>query len=143
VCSLTRCCNQKRERGVGKEKEQEMEQEREEREKEREKARERAREEKEREQAEERAREEKEKEKVKREEGEEKSERWQRRRRKRPWRVGGDGLWGVPTYPGAWTANLQLPCGSGLMRKIYFRRFLDDFFGEGTVLVSIFRKVAF
>jgi hypothetical protein len=57
--------------------------------------------------------------------------------------VGGDGLWGVPTYPGAWTANLQLPCGSGLMRKIYFRRFLDDFFGEGTVLVSIFRKVAF
>jgi len=77
------------------------------------------------------------------EEGEEKSERWQRRRRKRPWRVGGDGLWGVPTYPGAWTANLQLPCGSGLMRKIYFRRFLDDFFGEGTVLVSIFRKVAF
>jgi hypothetical protein len=60
VCSLTRCCNQKRERGVGKEKEQEMEQEREEREKEREKARERAREEKEREQAEERAREEKE-----------------------------------------------------------------------------------
>ena len=49
VCSLTRCCNQKRERGVGKEKEQEMEQEREEREKEREKARERAREEKERE----------------------------------------------------------------------------------------------
>ena len=53
-------------------------------------------------------------------------------------------LGGVPTYPGAWTANLQLPCGSGLMRKIvYFRRFLDDFFGEGTVLVSIFRKVAF
>ena len=41
VCSLTRCCNQKRERGVGKEKEQEMEQERE-------MARERAREEKER-----------------------------------------------------------------------------------------------
>ena len=81
---------------------------------------------------------------MKEEEGEEKSERWQRRRRKRPWRVGGDGLWGVPTYPGAWTANLQLPCGSGLMRKIvYFRRFLDDFFGEGTVLVSIFRKVAF
>ena len=80
---------------------------------------------------------------MEKEEGEEKSERWQRRRRKRPWRVGGDGLWGVPTYPGAWTANLQLPCGSGLMRKIYFRRFLDDFFGEGTVLVSIFRKVAF
>ncbi len=26
--------------------------------------------------------------------------------------------------------------------KIYFRRLLDDFFGEGTVLVSIFRKVA-
>ncbi len=23
-------------------------------------------------------------------------------------------LWGVPTYPGAWTANLQLPCESGL-----------------------------
>jgi hypothetical protein len=23
-------------------------------------------------------------------------------------------FWGVPTYPGAWTANLQLPCGSGL-----------------------------
>ena len=100
-------------------------------------ARERAREEKEREQARE------EEERLKKEEGEEKSERWQRRRRKRPWRVGGDGLWGVPTYPGAWTANLQLPCGSGLMRKIYFRRFLDDFFGEGTVLVSIFRKVAF
>ena len=93
----------------------------------------------------ERAREEKEREKkrLKKEEGEEKSERRQRRRRKRPWRVGGDGLLGVPTYPGAWTANLQLPCGSGLMRKIYFRRFLDDFFGEGTVLVSIFRKVAF
>jgi hypothetical protein len=114
-------------------------------EEEREMAREKAREEKERE----RAREEKEKEqagereRLKKEEGEEKSERWQRRRRKRPWRVGGDGLWGVPTYPGAWTANLQLPCGSGLMRKIYFRRFLDDFFGEGTVLVSIFRKVAF
>ena len=107
---------------------------------EREKAGERAREEKEREQAEEQARKEK---RLKEEEGEEKSERWQRRRRKRPWRVGGDGLWGVPTYPGAWTANLQLPCGSGLMRKIYFRRFLDDFFGEGTVLVSIFRKVAF
>jgi len=68
VCSLTRCCNQKRERGVGKEKEQEMEQEREEREKEREKARERAREEKEREQAGERER-------LKKEEGEEKSER--------------------------------------------------------------------
>ena len=78
---------------------------------------------------------------MKREEGEEKSER-----RK------GEGeihdRWaamifgGVPTDPGAWTANLQLPCGSGLMRKIYFRRLLDDFFGEGTVLVSIFRKVA-
>ena len=39
VCSLTRCCNQKRERGVGKEKEQEMEQEREGREKARERAR--------------------------------------------------------------------------------------------------------
>ncbi len=26
----------------------------------------------------------------------------------------GDDPWGVPTYPGAWTANLQLPCGSGL-----------------------------
>ena len=115
---------------------EEREQAREEKERE-EKERERAREE----MARERAREEKEK--VKREEGEEKSERWQRRRRKRPGRVGGDGLWGVPTYPGAWTANLQLPCGSGLMRKIYFRRFLDDFFGEGTVLVSIFRKVAF
>jgi hypothetical protein len=23
-------------------------------------------------------------------------------------------FWGVPTYPDAWTANLQLPCGSGL-----------------------------
>ena len=79
-------------------------------EEEREKAREQAREEKEREQAGERER-------LKKEEGEEKSESWQRRRRKRPWRVGGDGLWGVPTYPGAWTANLQLPCGSGLMRK--------------------------
>ena len=101
VCSLTRCCNQKRERGVGKEKEQEMEQEREEREKEREQA-------------------EEERERLKKEEGEEKSESWQRRRRKRPWRVGGDGLWGVPTYPGAWTANLQLPCGSGLVRKIVY-----------------------
>jgi len=100
-----------------------MEQEREEREKEREQAEERAREEKERGL----------RKKVKRRvrDGKEDEER------------GGDGLWGVPTYPGAWTANLQLPCGSGLMRKIYFRRFLDDFFGEGTVLVSIFRKVAF
>ena len=98
--------------------------------------REEAREEKEKERARE------EKERLKKEEGEEKSEKKQRRRR-RPWRVGGDGFWGVPTYPGAWTANLQLPCGSGLMRKIYFRRFFDDFFGEGTVLVSIFRKVAF
>ena len=78
---------------------------------------------------------------MKREEGEEKSEKKQRRRR-RPWRVGGDGPWGVPTYPGAWTTNLQLPCGSGLMRKTYFRRLLDDFFGDGAVLVSIFRKVA-
>jgi hypothetical protein len=26
-------------------------------------------------------------------------------------------LGGVPTYPGAWTANLQLPCGSGLTRE--------------------------
>ncbi len=33
---------------------------------------------------------------------------------------GGDGPWGVPTYPGAWTANLQLPCGSGLGWKAYF-----------------------
>ncbi len=128
---------------------------------EREMARERAREEEERELAkeeegeqarkeeereQEREEEEREKagkrERLKKEEGEEKSESWQRRRR-RPWCVGDDGLWGVPTYPGAWTANLQLPCGSGLMRKIYFRRFLDDFFGECTVLVSIFRKVAF
>ncbi len=70
-----------------------------------------------------------------------KSERVKRERR-RPGRVGSDGPWGVPTYPGAWTANLQLPCGSGLMRKIYFRRLLDDFFGDGAVLVSIFRKVA-
>ena len=81
-------------------------------EKERERAEEQARE-----RAEEQAREEK---RLKEEEGEEKSERWQRRRRKRPWRVGGDGLWGVPTYPGAWTANLQLPCGSGLMRKTVY-----------------------
>ena len=81
-------------------------------EEEREQAGERAREEKEREQAGERER-------LKQEEGEEKSERWQRRRKK-PWRVGGDGLWGVPTYPGAWTANLQLPCGSGLMRKTVY-----------------------
>ena len=117
---------------------EEREQAREEKERE-EKERERAREEKERERAEEQAREEK---RLKKEEGEEKSESWQRRRR-RPWRVSGDGLWGVPTYPGAWTANFQLPCGSGLMRKTYFRRFLDDFFGGGTVLVSIFRKVAF
>jgi hypothetical protein len=50
--------------------------------------------------------------------------------------------WGVPTYPGAWTANLQLPCGSGLVWKAYFRRLLDGFFGDGAVLVSIFRKVA-
>ena len=63
-------------------------------------------------------------------------------KRRRPWRVGGDDHWGVPTYPGAWTANLQLPCGSGLMRKVYFRRLLDDFFGDAAVLVSIFRKVA-
>jgi hypothetical protein len=56
--------------------------------------------------------------------------------------VGGDDPWGVPTYPGAWTANLQLPCGSGLVRKTYFRCLLDDFFGDGAVLVSIFRKVA-
>ena len=27
-------------------------------------------------------------------------------------------------------------------RKAYFRRLLDDFFGDGAVLVSIFRKVA-
>ena len=27
--------------------------------------------------------------------------------------------------------------------KTYFRRLLDDFFGDGAVLVSIFRKVAF
>jgi hypothetical protein len=71
-----------------------------------------------------------------------KSERRKQGSRRRPRRVGGDDLWGVPTYPGAWTANLQLPCGSGLMRKVYFRRFLDDFFGDGAVLVSIFRKVA-
>ncbi len=82
-------------------------------------AREQAREEKEREK--EQAREEKEREKglkkkVEREEGEEKSESW-RRRQRRPWRVGGDDPWGVPTYPGAWTANLQLPCGSGLTRE--------------------------
>jgi hypothetical protein len=36
--------------------------------------------------------------------------------------------WGVPTYPGAWTANLQLPCGSGLrvegLLPIPFGRFL-------------------
>ncbi len=55
---------------------------------------------------------------------------------------GGDDPWGVPTYPGAWTANLQLPCGSGLQWKAYFRLFLDDFLGDGAVLVSIFRKVA-
>jgi hypothetical protein len=54
----------------------------------------------------------------------------------------GDSLWGVPTYPGAWTANLQLPCRSGLVWKSYFRLFLTAFFGEGKVLVSIFRKAA-
>jgi hypothetical protein len=70
------------------------------------------------------------------------SERRRQRRRRRSWRVGGLGPWGVPTYPGAWTANLQLPCGSGLIWKIYFRRLLDDFFGDDAVLVSIFRKVA-
>jgi hypothetical protein len=48
----------------------------------------------------------------------------------------------VPTYPGAWTANLQLPCGSGLVWKAYFRPFLVVFFEDGTVLVSIFRKAA-
>jgi len=41
--------------------------------------------------------------------------------------------WGVPTYPGAWTANLQLPCGSGLVWKAYFRFLLDDFFREKLV----------
>ena len=51
-------------------------------------------------------------------------------------------LGGVPTHPGAWTANLQLPCGSGLVQTVYFRRLLDDFFGDGAVLVSIFRKAA-
>ncbi len=80
VCSLTRCCNQKRERGVGKEKEQEMEKEREKaREQAREKARERAREEKERE----RAREKKERglrKKVKRRVREEKVRKTDRRR---------------------------------------------------------------
>ncbi len=55
---------------------------------------------------------------------------------------GGDDPWGVPTYPGAWTANLQLPCGSGLVWKAHFLLFLDDFFGDGAVLVSIFRKAA-
>ncbi len=55
---------------------------------------------------------------------------------------GDDDPWGVPTYPGAWTANLQLPCGSGLGWKTHFRCFLDDFFGDGAVLVSIFRKTA-
>jgi hypothetical protein len=55
---------------------------------------------------------------------------------------GGDEPWGVPAYPGAWTANLQLPCGSGQVRKAYFLLFLDDFFGGGMVLVSIFRKAA-
>jgi hypothetical protein len=101
-------------------------------EEEREMARERAREEKEGEQAREEERGEKEREQARdekgegegegregegvKEEGEEKSEK-KRRRQRRPWRVGGDGPWGVPTYPGAWTANLQLPCGSGLTRE--------------------------
>jgi hypothetical protein len=55
---------------------------------------------------------------------------------------GGNVPWGVPTYPGAWTANLQLTCGSGQRGKVYFRLFLDNFFGDGAVLVSIFRKAA-
>ena len=56
-----------------------------------------------------------------------------RRRKRRPWRVGGDDPWGVPTYPGAWTANLQLPCGSGLRRKSLFPALLDYFLWEKLV----------
>ena len=78
---------------------------------------------------------------MKREEGEEKSER-EREEEEIHDRWAAMIFGGVPTYPGAWTANLQLPCGSGLTRKTYFRRLLDDFFRDGAVLVSIFRKVA-
>jgi hypothetical protein len=41
----------------------------------------------------------------------------------------------------AWCV-LVWSCGSGLGWKAYFRLFLDDFFGDGAVLVSIFRKAA-
>ncbi len=97
------------------------------------------------EKAEEKARErarEKAREKAREEEREKKREKVKMKREKGYDAWGGDGPRGVPTYPGAWTANLQLPCGSGQVWKAYFQLFLDDFFGDGTVLVSIFRKAA-
>jgi hypothetical protein len=42
---------------------------------------------------------------------------------------------------GRQTSNCHV--GQDLAWKTYFRRLLDDFFGDGAVLVSIFRKVAF
>ncbi len=42
---------------------------------------------------------------------------------------------------GQQTSNCHV--GQDCVWKAYFRLLLDDFFGDGAVLVSIFRKVAF
>jgi hypothetical protein len=131
----------RRRRGSRREREEEREQAREEEE------REQAREEEEREQAGEGEGDEEEEEGGVKEEGEEgrkvkmKSERVGREAEE------GHGVWvamalGTSQPTLALGRNLQLPCRSGLMWKIYFLRLLDDFFGDGAVLVSIFRKVA-
>jgi hypothetical protein len=41
---------------------------------------------------------------------------------------------------GRQTSNCHV--GQDFAEKAYFRLFLDDFFGDGAVLVSIFRKAA-
>ncbi len=74
--------------------------------------------------------------KSERERGEEKTikkamtrgRRWSLGRPNLPWRLDGK----PPTAMWVRTA-----CG-----EAYFQRLLDDFFGDGAVLVSIFRKVA-